>query len=365
MTARRTVLILAGLAGVFCAPAAGERIKDIVDIKGIRSNPLWGYGLVIGLNGTGDNSPASRRALTNILRQKGLVLQPDDLASKNIASVIVTTELPAFARRGSRIDVTVSTIGSASSLSGGKLLLTELVGADGQVYAVAQGSVTTGAVSAGGEKATITKNHPTVGRVDGGATVEREEVSEIVEKGEITLLLRNPDFTTANKIAQEVNKLYEQSSYPADAGTVRVKLPKTVGPTNLSMFIDRVGALLVESDMPAMVVINERTGTIIVGENVGVSRVAISHGNLSIITEEKENVSQPNSFSNTGKTEKTKETKLKAVEEKGTLNVVNRTVSVAELARALNSMGLTPRDLVAIFEALKKAGALQAELKVM
>ena len=348
------------------APAAGgERVKDIVDIKGVRGNPLWGYGLVIGLNGTGDNSTASRRALTNILRQKGLVLMPSDLTSKNIASVIVTTELPPFARRSSHIDVTVSTIGSASSLQGGKLLMTELVGADGQVYAVAQGSVSTGSFAAGGEKATLVKNHPTVGRIAGGATVEREEIAEIVEKGEITLLLRNADYTTAHKIATEINKLYPASSYAADAGTIRVRLPKTVKRTTITPFIDRIGSVQVKSDMPAVVIINERTGTIIVGENVGISKVAISHGNLSIITEELEGVSQPQPLSRTGTTEKIKQTNLKAVEEKGTLNVLDRTVSVSEMARALNAMGLTPRDLIAIFEALKKAGALQADLKIM
>jgi len=303
--------------------------------------------------------------MASYLRKKGIVLQPDDLTSKNIASVIVTAELGPWNRRGSRIDVTVSSIGSATSLQGGKLVMAELTGADGQVYAVAQGSISTGGYSAGGQKATIVKNHPTVGRITGGAIVEREEIAEIVQKGEVTLLLRNADYATADKIAKAVNKLVPLSAYAADPGTIRVRLPKAVRKTNVSSFLVRIGVLKVDSEMPAVVIINERTGTIIVGENVGISKVAISHGNLSIVSEERETVSQPLPFSRTGTSEKLNETKIKAIEEKGALNVVNRTVSVSDMARALNAMGLTPRDLIAIFEALKKAGALQAELKIM
>jgi flagellar P-ring protein precursor FlgI len=362
MIRKTTLLAVLALAA---ASASAERIKDIVDIKGVRGNPLWGYGLVVGLNSTGDNSETSRRALTNLLRRKGLVLNPSELSSKNIASVVVTTELPAFGRRGSHIDVTVSTIGSASSLQGGKLLMTELVGADGQVYAVAQGSLSVGGFAASGEGASVVKNHPTVGRITAGAIVEREEVAEVIENGEVALLLRNPDYTTATRMAEAISKLYERSSTAADAGTVRIRLPKGIDQSNLSVFLDRVGALTVATDSPALVVINERTGTIIVGENVGVSKVAISHGSLSIVTQEHESVSQPTPFSKTGSTEKTKETEVKAIEGKGTLHVVERTVSVSELARSLNAMGLTPRDLIAIFEALKKAGALQAELRIM
>ena len=352
---------LAALAG----PLAAERVKDIVDIKGVRGNPLHGFGVVIGLNGTGDSSKASGQAIASYLRRKGIVLQPNDLTSKNIASVIVTAELGPWSRRDSRIDVTVSSIGSASSLQGGKLILTELTGADGQVYAVAQGSISIGGYTAGGQNAAIVKNHPTVGRIVGGATVEREELAEVVEQGEITLLLRNADYATANQIASAVDKLYPRSSYAADAGTIRVRLPKAVDKTTLSAFIARIGQIQVDSDVPAVVIINERTGTIVVGQNVGISRVAISHGNLSIVAEEQETASQPLPFSRTGTTEKLNETRLKAIEEKGALNVVDRTVSVSEMARALNAMGLTPRDLIAIFEALKKAGALQAELKIM
>jgi flagellar P-ring protein precursor FlgI len=355
------ISVLAAVAG----PLGAERLKDITTIQGVRGNPLHGYGLIIGLDGTGDNAAASRQALTNILRRKGIVLKPDDVTSKNIASVIVTAELGPWSRRGSRLDVAVSTIGNAKSLQGGKLLMTELVGADGRVYAVAQGSVSIGGYSASGQTSSVVKNHQTVGRIAAGAIVEREELAEIVENGQISLLLRNADYTTATKIAEKINGLHPVSSYAADAGTIRVRLPKTVGKTSLAGFIDRIGMLEVASDMPAVVIVNERTGTIIVGQNVGISRVAISHGNLAIVTEEREGVSQPQPLSRTGTTEKIKQTAIKAIEEKGTLHVVNRAVSVSDLARALNAMGLTPRDMIAIFEALKRAGALQADLRIM
>ncbi|MGB2823918.1 MAG: flagellar basal body P-ring protein FlgI [Phycisphaerae bacterium] len=359
----RWIVTFATLAAVSGALAA-ERIKDIVDIKGVRGNPLHGVGAVIGLNGTGDGSKAIGQMLASILRKKGIVLQPGDLTSKNAALVLVTAELGPWTRRDSRIDVTVSSAGAAMSLQGGKLVATELQGLDGQVYAVAQGSVVIGGFSATGQNATITKNHTTVGQVPGGAIVEREEIAEIVEKGEISLLLRNPDYATASRVAEEINKLHPQSSNAVDAGTVRIRLPESVTEANVAAFIARIGEPQVTSDMPAVVVINERTGTIVVGESVRISKVAISHGNLSIITEEIAKVSQPNVLSRTGTTTVTNRTAQKAIESKGELHLIN-TANVSELARALNAMGLTPRDLIAIFGALKKAGALQADVKTM
>jgi len=348
------------------APGArGERIKDIVQIEGVRGNPIWGYGLVVGLNGSGDSSEASKRALANILRRTGLVLNPDDISTKNIASVMVTAELPPFARAGSKIDVTVSTIGSAGSLQGGTLLMAPLMGADGQVYAVAQGAVTIGGFAAGGKASSVSKNHPTVGRIAGGAIVEKSELASFVKNGRINLQLRYADFTTAERIARAVSKVYPQSSTAVDAGSVEVVLPRNLRKGDLSGFIDRIGALEVEVDQPAVVIINERTGTIVVGEKVAISMVAISHGSLSIVTKEAQQVSQPMPLSPGGTTEKVERTEIKTVEQKSNLHVVPRQVTVAELARALNAMGLTPRDLVAIFEALRQAGALQAELKIM
>jgi flagellar P-ring protein precursor FlgI len=362
--ARKTLVVLTAVLAATGA-AEAERIKDICDLQGVRANPLWGYGLVVGLNGTGDNAETSRRALTNVLRRSGLRLDPDDVASKNIASVIVTTELPPFARRGGALDVTVSAIGSASSLQGGTLLMTPLVGADGQVYAVAQGAISIGGFAAAGDKGSVQKNHPTVGRIPSGATVEREELATFVENGEVTLQLRNPDFRTAGRIAEAINRRFPASASAPDAGTIRVALPHELTRNELSGFVDSITSLEVEVDTPALVVINERTGTIIVGQHVGISTVAISHGNLSIVTQEKDFVSQPAPLSETGETTTVRRTEIQAIEEAGPLQVVPRQVSVSELARALNAMGATPRDLIAIFEALRQAGALQAKLKIM
>jgi flagellar P-ring protein FlgI len=363
----RALTIAAAVLLTFALPGRAERIKDIAAIEGIRSNPLLGYGLVVGLNGTGDNSGVSARVLANILRKAGhLALEPKDVASKNIASVWVTAELPPFGRKGSRLDVTVSALGDASSLQGGTLLMTTLLGADQEVYAVAQGQISVGGFSASGESSSISKNHPTVGRIPTGATVEKEELADFVEDGILTLHLRNPDFTTADRLAKAINTVYRDSSHAADAGTVRVQIPKTLARSDLAGFIDRIGAMNVEVDTPAVVVINARTGTIVVGEHVGISTVAIAHGNLSIVTEEKDFVSQPVApFTNQATSERVHRTDLSVSEGAGSLAVVRRQVSVAELARALNALGLTPRDLISIFNALKEAGALQAELKIM
>ena len=361
----KTALLIAIVAAAVAMPARAERIKDIVDIQGVRSNPLWGYGLVIGLNGTGDNSETSRRALANLLRRSGLVLNPAEVASKNIASVLVTAELGPFARHGSTIDVMVSAIGDAGSLAGGTLLMTPLTAADGAVYSVAQGQVTIGGFSAAGESASVSKNHTTVGRIANGATVEREEIATFIECGQLVLQLKNADFTTADRIARTINGSYAGAAVADDAGTVRVTIPGNITRADVPQFISAMGALDVEVDMPAIVVINERTGTIIVGENVRISTMAISRGNLSIVTQEKEFISQANPLASGGKTEKVNRTGLEVTEETGAVRVVTRTVSVADLARALNAMGLTARDLISIFEDMRKAGALQATLKVI
>lgn len=368
MNKRRLLsLALAALALLAAGAAAqAERIKDIVEIKGVRSNPLQGYGLVVGLNGTGDGTALSQRMLTNLLRRSGLVFSPAEVTSKNIAFVTVTAELGPFARAGTTMDVTISAAGQATSLQGGTLLMTPLKGADGQVYAVAQGSLVLGGFAASGAKSSISQNHATVGHIPSGGMVEREELSTVLdESGAVTLALRNPDYSTAEQVRLAVNTVAPASAETVDAGTVRIRVPKNLPRSELMAFIDRLGGLQVKVDTPAIVVINERTGTIVVGENVGISMVAISHGNLSIITQEKDSVSQPQPFSKTGTTDKTQRTEITAVEEGGTLHVVPRQVSVAELARALNAMGLTPRDLISIFEALRQAGALQAQIKVM
>lgn len=356
------------LAVLLCLAGAAqaERIKDIADIKGVRANPIWGYGIVIGLNGTGDDSPITRQALASLLRKEGINLTPEQVASKNIASVMVTSQLPAFGRSGKTIDVTVSALGSASSLQGGTLLITPLKGADSQVYAVAQGSVSIGGFSASGENASISKNHPTVGRIPNGANIEKEELACFVEDGQITIQLHNPDFSTAESTAKVINTAFPDSARTVDGGTITVDVPKKMTKAEVVGYLEKIQALEVKVDQPAMVVINERTGTVIVGENVMISTVAISHGNLAIVTKTTESVSQPGPFAPPGaKTEKTADTSIKAIEDKGALQVIQKQVSVAELAKALNAMGLTPRDLIAIFEALRDAGALQAQLKIM
>jgi flagellar P-ring protein precursor FlgI len=355
----------AALAALAAGPARAERIKDIVDIQGIRGNPLQGYGLVVGLAGTGDTSNLTPRALANVLRRQGLSVDPADLQGENVASVIVRAELPPFAREGQRIDVEVSAIGDADSLQGGTLLMTPLRGADGQVYAVAHGPIIIGGFAAAGQAGSVSKNHTTVGRIPGGANVERAEPATFVQAGVVTLNLKNPDFSTAEDIRAAIDAIFPAAADAVDAGTVRVRVPQGVTQSRVAAFLDRVGLLEVAVDAPAVVVINERTGTIIVGENVGISTVAISHGNLSIVTQEKDYISQPLPFARAGTTARTHRTEITAIEEQGPLSVVDRKVSVQDLARALNAMGLTPRDLISIFQALKQAGALQAELKVI
>lgn len=347
-----------------------ERIKDIVDVQGLRSNPLTGVGLVIGLAGTGDTTLLSRQMLTNLLRDSGLVLKPTDLTGGNIAVVWVTADLGPFAREGSQIDADVSAIGDAKSLQGGKLLPTPLMGLDGQVYAVAEGGVSIGGWTATGEKASITKNHQTVGRIPGGATVEKEEIATFVEhiagNRIITLNLRNVDFSTANQVSQAINQNYPKSTVVVDAGTIEVKVPDEVPQQDIAGFIDDITKPQVQVDVPAVVVINERTGTIIVGENVGISAVAISQGSLVVKIKETELVSQPVApFSDSGTTEKVQQTDIGVEEQEAYLIPISRSVTVSELAKSINAIGATPTDLIAIFNALKKAGALQARLVIM
>ena len=364
--------VLIGIVVLFSIAGSGrcERIKDIVNIQGVRSNTLQGVGLVVGLANTGDSTLPSRQMLTNILRRSGLVFSSDDLKTGNIAIVSVTTELGPFSREGSRLDVDVSSIGDAKNLQGGTLLMTELYGADGQVYAVARGTVFIGGWSATGENASITKNHPTVGRIPDGAVVEKTELATFVEHTTdgrfVTLNLKNVDFSTAENISQAVNNKYPNSAVVADAGTVKVSIPSRIGSADIPGFIVDITQFEVAVDMPAIVVINERTGTIIVGENVGISAVAISQGSLIVKVKEQQLVSQPTAaFSEGASTEVIDDTLLGIEESNGYLVPVPRVVTVAELAKALNAIGATPRDLIAIFNALKKAGALQATLEIM
>ena len=374
MKSIKSKIALMTYALLACALTTGigrcERIKDIVDIQGIRSNPLSGIGLVVGLTNTGDKTLLSRQMLTNILRDSGLVLAPSDLTGGNTAVVMVTAELGPFDREGSRIDVDVSAVGDAKSLQGGKLLPTPLKGLDGQVYAVADGGISIGGWTASGDTASITKNHQTVGRIPDGAIVEKEEIATFIEyvTGDrvITLNLRNSDFSTAERISKVINQDYQNSTVAIDPGTIKVQVPSEISQKDIAGFITDITKHEVTVDIPAMVVINERTGTIVVGENVGISAVAISQGSLVVKIKETAQVSQPIApFSDSGTTEVIPETIVGIEEKDAFLIPVSRSVTVSELAKSLNSIGATPRDMIAIFNALKKAGALQAKLVIM
>ncbi len=360
------------LVAVLAMPGLGraERIKDIVDIQGIRSNPLTGVGLVTGLAGTGDTGLLSRQMLTNILRDSGLVLSPEDLSGGNIAVVAVTAELGPFDREGMRIDVDISVLGDCKTLQGAMLLPTPLKGLDGQVYAVAQGGVSIGGWSASGKQATVSKNHQTVGRIPDGAIVERAELARFIEQvaGQrfISLGLRNNDFSTALRISQVINDSYPDSALVLDASCIKVTVPTMVTQRNLIAFLDEIVQKDVTVDMPAVVVINERTGTIVVGENVGISSVAIAQGSLVVKVKETAQVSQPMApFSEAGSTEVIPESIVGVEEQSAYLIPMERAVTVSELAKTLNAIGASPRDLLAIFNSLKKAGALQAKLVIM
>jgi len=371
----RLVLLLAILLSSV-EIAQCQRIKDIVDIQGIRGNPLTGIGLVTGLANTGDSSLPSQQMLANILRDSGQVFSPSDFTGGNVALVVVTAELGPFARVGSRITVTVSSMGDAESLYGGILLPTHLKGLDGQglldgqVYAVADGAISIVGWSASGDKASITKNHQTVGIIPDGAIVEREEIATFVEyianKRYVTLNLKNIDFSTAEQVSRTINQIYPDTAAVIDAGTIRVRVPDEISQEGIAGFIDDITKYEVKVDVPAVVVINERTGTIVVGENVGISSVAISQGSLTVKIRERDEVSQPTTmFTESATTEVTQTTDLSVNEEEGVLIPIQRTVTVANLANTLNAIGATPTDLIAIFHALKKAGALQAKLEIM
>ena len=353
--------------------SSGARIKDIVEIQGVRGNPLMGTGLVVGLNATGDTAVPSRQMLSSLLqREGGMTFSPSTLGSGSIAVVIVTAELGPWDRVGSRIDINVSAVGDATSLQGGVLLATELKGLDGRVYAVARtASISTASWTVEGKTGSkAAKNHPTVGRIPGGAYVEKEELSSFIEtvgqQRYITLNLRDSDFTTAERIRQAIEIGYPGSTFVVDAGTIKVRIPPGVGRTDAAGFVDHITSFDVEVDMPAIVVINERTGTIVAGGHVGISETAVAQGSLVVKIKEQKFVSQPIApFTEGATTEVVEDSSLSVEEEQGHLIRVPRVVTVTELANALNAIGATPRDMIAIFNALKVAGALQAKIEMM
>lgn len=361
------VLVISVLLIVwFASSAFAVRIKDIADIQGVRSNMLVGYGLVVGLDGTGDGKKAlfTVQSMVSMLEKMGITVDTQDIKVSNAAAVMVTAELPAFASVGGRIDALVSSIGDAKSLEGGTLLLTPLKAANGQTYAVSQGPVNTGGFSAGGTGGSIQKNFPTVGRVINGALIEREIQLDFNRNHALSLNLHNPDFTTASRVADAINALfYDQIAAAADAGTVQLNVP-TAYTGNVVELMAMIEKLEVKPDHIARVVINERTGTVVMGESVRIATIAIAHGNLSIVIKESAQVSQPPPFSD-GQTVVVPDSQIEVREDDKQLMLVPAGSSIGEVVRALNALGVTPRDLIAIFQAIKAAGALQAELEVI
>jgi len=349
------------------APAHAARLKDIADIEGVRGNQLIGYGIVVGLNGTGDKRGAlfTPQSMSNVLERLGVRVTPEDLKLSNVAAVIATAELPPFSRPGGKIDITLSSIGDASTLQGGILLMTPLKGADGKVYAVAQGPISVGGFSVatgGGDSAQ--KNHPTVARMAKGGTIEKAIPFDLFAEGQVRIVLREPDFVTVTRVQSVVERFVGHNGAKAiDSASVILPLDEKLGRSPVQL-IASLEELDVEPDSPARVVVNERTGTIIMGEHVRVSTVALAHGNLNITIRGEQQVSQPNALAG-GQTAVVQNSDVSVNEEGGKLSIVGATVSLGEVVKALNGLGATPRDLIAIFQAMQKAGALQAELVVM
>lgn len=347
--------------------AAGVRIKDVAKIEGMSSRHLVGYGLVVGLDRTGDSrrSELTIQSVVNMMQRFGVRVSAEQMRLRNVAAVMVTAQLPPFARPGQKIDVQVSSLGDAQSLEGGTLLLTPLVGPDGQFWARAQGALSTGGFnvqSIGGDR--LRKNYTLVGTLPGGASVERSNQLELARDNRIRLTLNEPDFTTAVNLAEAINGgVGSEVATASDAVQVTVQVPAEYQ-QRVPEFISLIEGLETETDEVARVVINERTGTIVVGSHVTIKPVAVSHGNLSVEIKAKPVISQPPPFSQ-GETVVVPETQTQVTDEGGRLVVLEESATVADVAKALNSLGVAPRDIIAVFQALKQAGALKAELIIM
>lgn len=361
--------IIAILVLLLLVPQAvcATRIKDIASIDGVRDNQLIGYGIVVGLNGSGDSDQTKFpvQTLANLLERSGVSVSRTGMTVKNLAAVMVTATLPPMVKQGTRLDVLVSSMGDAKSLAGGTLLMTTLKGADGQVYAVAQGPVSTSSFSYGGQAASAQKNHPTAGRVPEGALVERELPYALSDLSQLRLNLHQPDFTTASRIAKAVNgKFGGNVAACNDPGSVTLNLPERYQ-GNTVEFIAALEGLQVTPDAAAKVILNERTGTIVIGSDVRISTVAVAHGNLTLTVKETPKVSQPEPFAG-GDTAVVPRTALKVSEDKGGgLTVMKESASIGDVVKALNAIGVTPRDLIGIMQAIKAAGALRGELTII
>lgn len=349
------------------AQAAAARIKDIVDFEGVRENQLVGYGLVVGLNGTGDslnNSPFTKQSLQSMLERLGVNTAGENVRTANVAAVMVTANLPPFATQGSRMDVSVAALGDSDSLQGGTLLVTPLMGADGEVYAIAQGSVSINGFKAEGDAATIISGVPTTGRISSGALVEREIDFHLGSQTSLRLALRNPDLTTARRIALAVNDFIgAPTATPEDPATVRVTLPPGFNGNIVDLLTD-IEQLMVQTDQTAKIVIDENSGIIVMGQDVRVSSVAVAQSNLTVTIAENPNVVQPGPLS-LGVTAVESNTNINANLSESALQMVNESVTLQELVDGLNALGISPRDLIAILQAIKATGALQAEIEVL
>ena len=348
---------------------AGSRIKDIADFEGVRENMLVGYGLVVGLAGTGDslrNAPFTRQSLEGMLERLGINIRGTNLQTNNVAAVMVTANLPPFARHGARIDVAVSALGDAKSLQGGTLLVTPLLGADGEVFAVAQGPVAIGGFTAAGQGQQVTKGTPTAAKIPNGGIVEREVGFELASLQVLRIGLRNPDFTTATRVAQAINRRFgTPMARASDPSTVVLNLPPP-GSVDIVQIITDLEQLIVEPDQQARVVIDEKSGIVVIGKDVRVDTVAIAQGNLTIKITETPQVSQPQPFSQGGQTVVVPRTNIDVDEGQGKkLAVLSKGgVSLQDLVDGLNALGVTPRDLISILQTIKAAGALQAEVEI-
>jgi len=363
---RILVAVLSALAsGV--APAHAARVKDLAQIQGVRTNPLIGYGIVVGLQGTGDSSSSlfANRSLAGLLAKLGIVVRADSLKVTNVAAVMVTADLPPFARVGEMIDVTVSSIGDSKSLQGATLLATPLLGVNGEIYGLAQGAVTIGGFAlSGGAGDSVQQNHATVGRIPRGAIIEREILVQMQGRESVRLVLHDKDFTTAARMAEALNRKLEKPLAKAeDSGTVEVQIPLETRDDPVPFL-----AIVQETELipsrAAAVVLNERTGTVVMGSEVEIAPVAIAHGNLSITVSKRTDVSQPEPFAERGSTVVFQNDEI-VVQEEGSKLIVVQGVTIGELVGSLNAIGVTPRDLIAILQAVKAAGALQGELRVI
>ena len=358
-------LLAAVLTLCFSVPLEAARIKDVAKVEGVRDNQLLGYGIVVGLNGTGDSTKSDYTVMSivNMMRNFGITVNVNDIKPKNVAAVIVTAKLPAFAKPGDTIDINVASVGDAKSIQGGVLLQSPLQAANGDVYAVAQGPVSIGGYSASGGGGGQQKNHPTAGIISNGAIVERGTNTTLSSEGVLRLSLNKPDFTTADRVANKINSVWGGIAIASDAGTVSVNIPG--GGQDIVGFIASLEEMSIDPDQAAKVVLNERTGTVVMGGNVGISEVAVSQGGLTVTIAKSTDVVQPNTPFTPGQTVVTENTDTKVQEEKVNLIVLPPSSKVGDVVTALNSAGATPRDVMTILQAMQAAGALHAVIEMI